>query len=176
MIHTLLSEADEEGLLQFCEPMLPSRSSEDRRMQVVVLDTPNRVGEQPIVNVFKHAPDIDWILRAAAILETGGANMGAKDLQNSTVLHYAAARGDPKLFDICLGWLEKPEYELDINDMDCEEGEYTSGQWVHLQQDKRYATDEEKRLLDAQSKPVLPQNNTVSHSSLTAHTEPVCST
>ena len=79
------------------------------------------------------------------------------------MLHYAASRGDPDLLDYCLKLLDKAdEYHLDINSADMEGSEYTSGQWVVLEEDKRYLSDQEKQALDAQACAVRAQNNTVS--------------
>ena len=162
-IHAMLEAQDEDGLRQKCQPLTMPRSKEDQRAQVQLLNEPDRNGEPPIVCMFKRDTNVQWILKAASILAEGGADMGAKDRQESTVLHYAASRGDPDLLDYCLKLLDKAdEYHLDINSADMEGSEYTSGQWVVLEEDKRYLSDQEKQALDAQACAVRAQNNTVS--------------
>lgn len=164
-IQRLLESRDEVGLRQKCLPLaeLQFRSAEDRRAQLLRLNEPNRKGEPPVVCLFRNEKNIEWILKAATILESGGTDMGVTDDQQSSVLHYAAARGSPELLDYCFKLLEQAEeYDLDINAADTEGSEYTSGQWVVLEEDKRYMTEAEKRVLDAQASTVRAQNNTVS--------------
>jgi ankyrin repeat protein len=116
VIHSLLQDMDEDGLRAQCKPMVALRMKEERAKQVQQLNAPSRIGEPPIVCLFKRERDVEWILTAAEILRNGGADMGAMDRQQTTFLHSAARKGQPALLDFCLKVLESAEeYDLDIN-------------------------------------------------------------
>jgi hypothetical protein len=163
VIHSLLQDMDEDGLRAQCKPMVALRMKEERAKQVQQLNAPSRIGEPPIVCLFKRERDVEWILTAAEILRNGGADMGAMDRQQTTFLHSAARKGQPALLDFCLKVLESAEeYDLDINAQDLQANEYTSGQWVVLQQDKRYLSGAEVKAMDATAPTVQARNDTVS--------------